>query len=149
MKPMHSIYEVLHHSLLEINNRCQDLRQDMAVFVNSVSTLPAAMVKVRLSVMSLQTTMQASRLHNSHEEKGVVFVMMSDTGLSVHWSEKELSLKGKENLKMRGYLILSLEEIVKMIDHLSDGIDSGQCAQAVEWINRYETSLVLDDRKLL
>ena len=149
MKPMHSIYEVLHRSLLEINNRCQGLRQDMAVFVNSVSTSPAAMVKVRLSVMSLQITMQASRLHNSHEEEGIVFIMMSDTRLSVHWSEKELSIKGKENLKMRGYLILSSEEIVKLVEHLSDGIDSGQCAEAVEWINRYETSLVLDDKKLL
>jgi len=140
---------MLCHSLREIDNQCQDLRQDMAVFVNSVSTSPAAMVKVRLSVMSLQITMQASHLHNSHKEEGIVFVMMSDMGLSVHWSEKELSTKSKENLKMRGYLILSPEEIVKMIDHLSDRIDSGQCAEAVEWINRYETSLVLDDKKLL
>jgi hypothetical protein len=93
--------------------------------------------------------MQTSSLHNSHEGEGVIFVMMTDMDLSVHWAEKELSVKGKENLKMRGYLILSPEEVVKAIEHLAEKIDSGQLAEAVEWINRYETSLVLDDKKLL
>ena len=51
--------------------------------------------------------------------------MMTDTDLSVHWAEKELSIKGKENLKMRGYLILSPEEIEKVSGHLADGVDSG------------------------
>lgn len=149
MKPMNGIHDVLRNSLLEINNRCQSLRQDIAAFVNIVSTEPAAMVKIRLSVMSIQITMQASGVHNSHDWKGVVFVMMTDTDLSVHWAEKELSVKSKENLKMRGYLILSPEEIVKMIDHLSDGIDSGRCAEAVEWINQYEPFLALEAKKLL
>ena len=148
MKPMNGIQEILSNSLLEINNRCQSLRQDIAAFVNIVSTEPAAMVKRRLSVMSIQITMKASDLHSSHEWEGIVFVMMSDTGLSVHWAEKELSIKGKENLKMRGYLILSPEEIVKKTVYLSERIDSGQYAEVVEWINRYETSLVLDDKKL-
>ena len=148
MKPMYDIHEVLRHSLLEINNRCHSLRQDIAAFVNIVSTLPASMMKVRLSVMSLQITMQTSRLHNGHDEKGVVFVMMTDTLLSIHWTEKELSIKAKEDFKRRGHLILSQEEIAKVVEHLAGGIDSGQCAEAVEWINRYEPSLVLDDTKL-
>jgi len=149
VKPMNGIQEVLRHSLLEINNRCQSLRQDIAEFANIASTSPAAMVKIRLSVMSKQITMQASRLHNSHEGEGIVFAMMSDTDLSVHWTEKELSIKGKENLKMRGYLILSPEEIAKVIEHLAEGVDSGQCAKAVEWLSRYEASLVLSDNKFL
>ena len=75
--------------------------------------------------------------------------MMSDTALNVHWAERELSIKAKEDLKKEGYLILSLEEIAKVIEHLAKGIDSGQPAEAVEWINQYEPSLVLDDKKLL
>ncbi len=150
MKPMYGIHEVLRHSLLEINNQCQGLRQDLAAFVNSVSTLPAAMVKVRLSVMSLQISMLTSRLHNMHDEKGVVFVMMTDTVLSVQWAEKEFSIeKAKENLRMAGYLTLSPEEITKVVEHLSDGIDSGQFAEAVEWINQYEPFLALEAKKLL
>ncbi len=149
MKSMNGIQEVLCRSLLDINNQCQDLRQDIADFVNIVSTEPAAMMKVRLSLMSLQITMQASSLHNSHEWEGIVFVMMSDTGLSVYWAEKELSIKGKEDLKTRGYLILSPEEIVKKIDYLANRIDSGQLVEAVEWINQYEPFLALKAKKLL
>jgi len=142
---MNSIQEVLRHSLLEINNQCQSLRQSIAVFVNSVSTLPAAMVKARLSAMSLQIKTQILR----HEEKGVVFVMMTDTVLSVQWAEKELSIKDKENLKMGGYLTLSAEEIIKIVEHLADGVDSGQFAEAVEWISQYEPFLALEAKKLL
>lgn len=145
MNSMNSIQEVLRHSLLEINNQCQSLRQSIAVFVNSVSTLPAAMVKARLSAMSLQIKTQILR----HEEKGVVFVMMTDTVLSVQWAEKELSIKDKENLKMGGYLTLSAEEIIKIVEHLADGVDSGQFAEAVEWISQYEPFLALEAKKLL
>jgi len=142
---MYGIQEVLHHSLLEINNHCQGLRQELAEFTNSVSTLPAAMVKSRLSAMSLQIKTQILR----QEEKGVVFVMMTDTVLSVQWAEKELSIKDKEDLKMGGYLTLSPEEITKIVEHLADKIDSGQSAEAVEWINRYEPFLALEAKKLL
>ena len=145
---MCGIHEVFHHSLLEINNQCQSLRQGIAAFVNSVSTLPAAMVKIRLSVMSLQISMQTSCLHNRHDEKGVVYVMMTDTLLSVHWAEKEFSIEAKENLKRDGHLILSQEEIAKVVENLSGKIDSGQCAEAVEWINQYEPFLVLDTTEL-
>jgi len=148
VKPMYDIHEVLRHSLLEINNRCHSLRQDIAAFVNIVSTLPAEMVKVRLSAMVSQIMMQTSRLHNRQNEKGVVFVMMSHMVLSVHWTEKEFSIEAKEDFKRRGYLIISPEGIAKVVEHLSDGIDSGQYAEAVEWINRYEPSLVLDATKL-
>ena len=145
MNSMNGIQEELRRSLLEINNQCQSLRQDIAAFVNSVSTLPAAMVKARLSAMSLQINTQILR----NEEKGVVFVMMTDTVLSVQWAEKELSIKDKEDLKIGGYLTLSPEEITKIVEHLADRIDSGQSAEAVEWINQYEPFLALEAKKLL
>ena len=149
MNSMNGIQEELRRSLLEVNNQCQSLRQDIATFVNSVSTLPAAMVTQRLSAMSLQIKTQISRLHNMHDEKGVVYVLMTDMVLSVHWAEKGFSIERvKEDLKMRGYLILSQEEITKVGKHLADGIDSGQPAEAVEWINQYEPSLALEVKKL-
>ena len=135
---------------MEINNQCQSLQQDISVFVNSVTTLPAAMIKTRLYTMSLQISMQTSRLHNMHDEIGVVYVMMTDTLLSVYWAEKGFSIEAaKEDLKMQGYLILSLEELAKVVEYLSDGIDSGQSAEAVEWINQYEPFLALEAKKLL
>jgi hypothetical protein len=146
---MNGIYKMLCHSLREIDNQCQSLRQDLAEFVNSVSTLPVAMVKIRLSVMSINIRMQASRLYNMHDGKGVMFVMMTDTVLSIQWWEKELSIEDKENFKMGGYLTQSLEEIEKVIGHLADGVDSGQSAEAVEWISQYEPFLALEAKKLL
>ncbi len=141
MNSKNSIQEVLYHSLMEINNQCQSLRQDIAEFVNSVSTLPAVMIKTRLSAMSIRIKTQASQLLYSHDWKGIVYVMMSDTLLGIYWAENEFPIENKEDLKRKGYWILSPEEIVKMVEQLLDKVDSGQCAEAVEWINRHETSL--------
>ncbi|MFC2040682.1 hypothetical protein ACFLTW_05930 [Chloroflexota bacterium] len=142
MNSMNGIQEVLCHSLLEINNQCQGLRKDIAEFVNNVSILPAAMVNIRLSVMSINISMLISQLYNSHDGKGVVYAMMSDALLRIYWAENEFPIEIKEDSKRKGYLILSPEEIAKMVEQLADGIDSGQFAEAVEWINQYEPSLV-------
>ena len=75
--------------------------------------------------------------------------MMSNTVLTIQWIEKELSIKGKGDYKISGYLTLSLEEIAKVFEDLADRIDSGQFAEAVEWTNRYEPSLALEVKKLL
>ncbi len=149
MNSMNGINEVLRHNLLEINNQCQSLRQDIAEFVNIMSTLPAEMVKTRLSAMSILIEMQTSRLHDRHGEEGVVYFMMTDTLLSAQWAGKEFSIeKAKETLGREGYRILSPEEIVKMVEQLLDKVDSGQFAEAVEWINQYEPFLAFDAKKL-
>jgi len=122
----------------------------MAEFVEGVSTLPAAMIKIRLYTMSLQISMQTSRLHNMHDEEGIVYAMMTDMILSVYWAKKEFSIEAaKEDLKRQGYLILSLEEFAKVVEELADGIDSGHPAEAVEWIKQYEPFLALEAKRLL
>jgi len=107
------------------------------------------MVKIRLQVISLKITLHTSRLYNRHDGKGVVFVMMSNTALSVQWEKSELSIEYKENLKKSGYLALSPEEIITVVEELADRIDPGHLAEAVEWINRYEPFLLLNEKKLL
>ncbi len=64
-----------------------------------------------------------------------------------HRVHQEVDHEGTYKAKS-GYLTLSSEEIVKVIEYLADGVDSGQCAEAVEWINRYGPILLLNDKKL-
>jgi hypothetical protein len=64
-----------------------------------------------------------------------------------HRAHQEVDHEGTYRAKS-GYLTLSLEEIAKVIEYLADGIDSGQSAEAVEWINQYEPILSLNDKKV-
>lgn len=148
MKPLDEVYEVLHQVLLETNRQWEAMRHDMNEFISIVSKLPAAMVKVRLTTIACQIMIQTSFLRKQHGEKGYVFVMVSSIVLGVHWAEKEYSTEDKNWFKSRGSLIVSPETICIVVEHFIDQIDSGQWAKAVEWINRYEPSVVYDATKL-
>jgi len=141
MKLLDDMYQVLHHDLLEINRQCEGLRQDIVEFVTIVSTLPAQMVKLRLTVMTYNIVIQVRNLLKQHHGNGYVFVMMNDTGLGIYWVEKEYSAEDKENFKRHGYLITSPEAMGKVAEQLSEKVDSGELAEAVDWLKRYEPFL--------
>ena len=141
MRPLADIHEVLQHDLLEIKKQCQTLRQEIAEFANILLTSPAEMLKLRLEAMLLQIMIQAHNLSEQHHGKGYVFVMMSDGGLVIRWAEKEYSAEDKEDFKSRGYHIVSPETVAKATEVLSEKVNSGQLAEAVGWINRYEPFL--------
>ena len=141
MKPPADIHEVLQLDLLEINKRCQTLRQDIAEFGNIVSILPAQMVKLRLMATTCHVMIQAHNLYKQHNGNGHVFIMMSNVGFGIYWAEEEYSAEDKEYFKRRGYLIISPETIVKVVEELSAKVDSGQLVESVWWINLYEPFL--------
>jgi len=138
---MHGIHEVLQHDLLEISKRCQTLQQEITEFANIVSKLPAAMVRLRLKTMARQIMIQAMNLSEQHHGDGYVFVMIGHRVLGIHWAKKEYSAKTKEDLRRQGYLITSAETMEKVAEELSEKVDSGELAEAVDWINRYEPFL--------
>jgi len=140
VKKLDDIYEVLRHNLLEISSQCENLRQSIEEFAATVSTYSATMVKVRLRLITVQILHRVCSLLMDHNKKGVVVVMMSHMALSVHWAEKEFPLESKDDLRKRCYLILSPKEITELTNKLAEKVDSGQFAQAVDWINRYEPS---------
>jgi hypothetical protein len=142
VKKLDDICEVLRHNLLEISSQCENLRQSIEEFAATVSTYPATMVKVRLGLMNIQVLARVYSLLKEHNRKGYVFLMKSNILLGVHWAEKEFSLNAKDGFRKRGSLILSPEEITELTNKLAEKVDSGQFAQAVDWINRYEPSVI-------
>ncbi len=140
MKKLDDICEVLRHNLLEISSQCENLRQSIEDFATTVLTSPATMVKIRLGVITVQILRRVCSLLIEHNGKGYVFLMKSDALLSVRWAEKEFPLKDKDGFRKRGHLILSPKEITELTNKLAEKVDSGQFAQAVDWINRYEPS---------
>lgn len=141
MKKFDDICEVLRHNLLEIGSQCENLRQSIEEFAATVSTYPATMVKIRLGLITVQILLRVCSLLVEHNGKGYVFLMKSNILLGVHWAEKEFPPESKDDFRKRGSLILSPEEIADLTNKLAEKVDSGQFAQAVAWIRRYEPSV--------
>lgn len=140
MKNLNQICEVLHNSLLDINSQCENLKQSIQEFGTTVSFLPVIMIRKRLLLINIQICIRFCSLTAEHGGKGYVFVIKSDILLGVYWVEKEFSPEDKNDFSKRGELILSMKEISDLINKLSEQVDSGQFAEAVDWINRYEPS---------
>ena len=100
------------------------------------------MVKKRLLAIDAQISFRLCSLLIEHDGKGHVYITKSDILLGVHWAEKEYSPEDKDYFRKRGRLILSPKEIIELTNKLSEKVDSGQFAQAVDWINRYEPSVI-------
>ena len=142
MKKLNDIYEIFRGKLLELNSQSKHLEKNIEEFADTVLFLPAIMVKKRLLLIEEQILLRSDSLVAEHNGKGWVFVMKSDKLLSVYWFEKEFPPKDKDDFRKRGNLILSMEEITELIDKLLNKVDSGQFAEAGNWVNRYEPSFI-------
>lgn len=142
--PLDNIHNVLRDDLLGISKQCESLWKDIAQFVSIVSTLPAGMVKLRLTTMTYHIMTEAQKLSKQHHGKGYVFIMINNIAFGIHWVEKEYSAEDKEDFRRRGYLIVSPEAMAKVAEQLSEKVDSGQLTEAVIWLNQYELFIIND-----
>ena len=147
MKAVTDACEALDQDLWEASEQCEAVRHEINDFCTYVSSLPLAMVKLRLKAIAYQIMVCAWSLREHHDSEGLVFVMMTQTALGVHWSATKYSNEDKEWFKARGSLIVSPEAVSEVTDQLVEQLESGQWTGAVDWINRYESSLIFDAAK--
>ena len=140
MKRLDDICGILSNRLMKIKSHSDYLVNIMEECAHTMSFLPAFMVKQRLVSIGEEILNCSSSLLAEHNGKGWVFVIMSDSLLVVHWIESEYSPNVKEYFKKRNLNTFTLSEIMELIAQLSNKVDSGQFAEAVDWVNRYEPS---------
>lgn len=144
MKMLDDVCEIFRGKLLEMNSQSKHLEKNIEEFADTVLFLPAIMVKKRLLLIGEQILLRSSSLMAEHSGKGWVFVIKSNILLRVYWEQNEYSPKVKDNFKKRGLVILTPVELMELIAKLSKKVDSGQFAEAVDWLNRYEPSFTDD-----
>ena len=134
--------EVLGQNLIEANRQCKDMKDELDQFTAIVSTVPPAMMKLRLTTIACQIVAQAFTLRTKHDGKGFVYVMAGRNALDVHWSQHEYSNKDKEWFESRGFLIAPPEAIDLIAKQFIEQLDSGEWMETVNWLNQYGTGLI-------
>ena len=64
------------------------------------------------------------------------------------WVEREQIVANRERYRADGFTVLSVEEMVDIIEDLVRELDSGNWAKVVDWLNRYGKSPGLDFERL-
>jgi hypothetical protein len=116
---------------------CRSLPDQISMFATAVSTLPQAMVKLRLTWVQTAVMFGELYLRLQHGEKGFIFVQAGHGMLSIKWEELDLLEGRKVSTGSSGGVFLSPEMVSDKVEELLRQVDRGELAPAVHWLSRY------------
>ena len=137
------------HELGEVLSRvldgCETILDDLGRFDSYVGRYAVGRLIRRLAILSVWVSRVAESLYREHEGSGYVCVFLSEReGVHMLWVEREQIVANRERYRADGFTVLSVEEMVDIIEDLVRGLDSGNWAKVVDWLNRYGKSPGLD-----
>lgn len=137
------------HELGEILSRvldgCEIILADLEGFNSYAGSYATSRLIRRLAILSSWVSWVAESLYREHGGQGYVCVFLSEReGVHALWVEREKLVADRESYRADGSTVLSVEEVVDIIDQLARELDSGNWAKVVDWLNRYGKSQGLD-----
>jgi hypothetical protein len=116
---------------------CRLLPDQIRTFAATVSALPQAMTKLRLTQIQTAVMLGERYLRLQHGGKGSIFVQAGHGMLSILWVEFDL-LKGQEVLiGSSGGVFFKPRVVLDKVKELLSWVDRGELVQAVDWLSRY------------
>jgi hypothetical protein len=135
----------LEQVLARVKDQCRDMLASLDRFNSYVASYAVGRLVRRLAILSSWVSAVAETLYREHESQGYVCVFLSEReGVHMLWVEREQIVAKRERYRAYGSTVLSVEEIVDIIDQLVRELDSGNWAKVVDWLHRYGKSPGLD-----
>jgi hypothetical protein len=130
--------EIHRQLLVEAAEACRSLPAEIEKYVTTVSSLPQAMVKLRLIAVQGLIRAYENALRAQHKGKGYIFIQAGNNMLSVCWSELDL-LGGKTEKPSSGESVFfAVDKVLEKIEEFISQVDSGDLLPAINWLNRHE-----------
>ncbi len=127
----------LGEKLLQADRKYRVMLEKLSRFESDVSRKPPRWIKQRLEFIDLQIRLSAVSLSIKHGGKGVVFVMLMETSLKVHWEETDALLKNEDPTKPAKMRLLSVEDARDILTKLRNKVESGSFTEAIDWMNKH------------
>lgn len=138
MTSLDDMIEIHRQLLAEAAEACRSLPVEIEKYVNTVSSLPRAMVKLKLIVVQGLIKAYENALRVKHESKGYIFIQAGHNMLNICWYKLDL-LGGKTEKPSSGESVFfTVEVVLKKIEKLISQVDSGELIPAIKWLDRYE-----------
>ncbi len=139
------------HELGEVLSRvldgCEIILADLEGFNSYAGSYATSRLVRKLAILSHWITRMEGSLYRDHKDKGYVCVFLSEReGIHPLWIEREEIVADRERFRADGSTVLSVGEMVDIIEDLVRELDSGNWAKVVDWLNRYGKSQGLDFR---
>ncbi len=131
--------------LSRVLDRCEIIFADLEGFNSYVASYAVGRLVRRLAILNVWVARVAESLYRDHGGQGYVCVFLSEReGVHVLWVEREQIVANRERYRTYGATVLSVQEMVDIIEGLARELDSGNWARVVDWLNRYGSSPGLD-----
>ena len=131
--------------LSRVQDGCETILADLRRFESYMALYGVRRLVRRLAILSSWVSWVAESLYREHEGQGYVCVFLSERqGVHILWVEREKLVANRERYRADGFTVLSVEEMVDIMEDLVRELDSGNWAKVVDWLNRYGKSPGLD-----
>lgn len=134
--------------LVQVMERCPDILTNLHRFEVYISSYAAHRLIRKLAILGVWVPSVAESLYKDHRGQGYVCVFLSEReGVHMLWVEREQIVANRERYRADGFTVLSVEEMVDIIEDLVRELDSGNWAKVVDWLHRYGKSQGLDFKR--
>jgi len=128
---------LLGESLLQVDQECGAMLEELYRFESDVSSEPPLWIKLRLNLIALQIMHSAVSLYEEHGDKGFVFVTLTETAIGVYWDKRKELFKSENSTNSTGMQLLSVEEGMAILTKLENEVESGSYSEVIAWINQH------------
>ena len=133
----------LEQLLHDVSNECCSFSLELKK-LNQCTSESAEQLKLVLAGIVNEIKRSEESLYLQHGGIGYVFLFMGINGeMTMHWVGRKDIVADKYRFRNEGLTVVSISEVLNIIDGLLEKPDLGNLAEAIIWINNYRTQPLL------
>ena len=143
MKTMASTCRKLEQLLNDVSSECRSFSLELRK-LNQCTSEGAEQLKLVLMGIVNEIKRSENSLYLQHDGLGYVFLFMGINGeMTMHWIGRKDIVADRYRFRNKGWTVVSISEVLSIIDGLLGKLDLGDLAEAITWIHNYRTQSLL------
>jgi len=133
----------LEQLLHDVSSECWSFSLELKK-LNQCTSEAAEQLKLVLTGIVNEIKRLEKSLYLQHGGIGYVFLFTGINGeMRMHWVGRKDIVADKYRFRNEGLTVVSISEVLNIIDGLLEQLDLGNLAEAITWINNYRTQPLL------
>ena len=143
MKEVANACRGLEQLLHDVSSECWSFSLELKK-LNQCTSEAAEQLKLVLTGIVSEIKRLEKSLYLQHGGIGYVFLFTGINGeMAMHWVGSKDIVADKYRFRNEGWTVVSISEVLNIIDGLLEKLDLGNLAEAITWINNYRTQPLL------
>lgn len=143
MKTLANACRELEQLLNDVSSECRSFSLELKKLNHCTREAVEQLKSVLVGIIN-EISRSEESLYLQHDGIGYVFFFIGINGeMTMHWVGRKDIVDDKYRFRNEGWTVVSISEVLDIIDGLLEKLDLGNLAEAITWINKYRTQPLL------